>query len=91
MAHAKDFENRGLSLPHGYYYEKTLLRWFRQRAGQRVKFGFKLWAQNLQILRRWRGRLVTRAKKSTFRALEREASAFVTEDLLSEPTNPQQS
>ena len=45
MAHARDFESRGLSLPYGYYYEKTLLRWFRQRAGQKVRFGFKLWAQ----------------------------------------------
>lgn len=91
MAHAKDFENRGLSLPHGYYYEKSLLRWFRQRACQRVKFGFKLWSQNMQILRRWRGRSTTRAKKSTFRAMEREASVFVTEDLSSVPEHPLQS
>ena len=91
MAHAKDFENRGLSLPHVYYYKTSLLRWFRQRAGQRVKFGFKLWSQNMQILRRWRGRLTTRAKKSTFRALEREASVFMTEELTSVPWHPMQS
>ena len=69
MAQASDYKSRGLSLPYGYYLERKLTRWFRQRAKGRVMRGFASWAVNMQILRRYRGRQITLAKQRSLKSL----------------------
>ena len=73
MAHTSDYLSRGLSLPYGYYLERKLTRWFRQRSKRLVMQGFAVWARNMMVLRRCRGKQITLAKRRALKSLIQEA------------------
>ena len=82
MAQTSDYESRGLSLPCGYYLERKLTRWFRQKAKMLVMWGFTSWTRNMLILRRCRGKQVTIAKQRSLKSLIQEACGQAGADTL---------